>query len=72
MSTEPRRLYRDRRNRMIGGVCSGLGKYFGVDPTVLRILFVLGVLLAGHGLLIYLVLLILMPEEPLSPPASSG
>jgi len=57
---------------MIGGVCSGLGKYFGVDPTVLRILFVLGVLLAGHGLLIYLVLLILMPEEPLSPPASSG
>jgi phage shock protein C len=72
MSTEPRRLYRDRRDRMIGGVCGGLGKYFGIDPTVLRILFVLGVLLAGHGLLIYLVLLVLVPEEPLSPPAASG
>ncbi len=72
MSTEPRRLYRSRQERMIGGVCGGLGKYFGIDPTVLRILFVLGVLLAGHGLLIYLVLLVLMPEEPLSPPASSG
>jgi len=72
MSTEPRRLYRDRRDRMIGGVCGGLGKYFGIDPTVLRILFVLGVLLAGHGILIYLVLLVLVPEEPLSPPAASG
>jgi phage shock protein C len=57
---------------MIGGVCGGLGKYFSIDPTVLRILFVLGVLLAGHGLLIYLVLLVLVPEEPLSPPAASG
>jgi phage shock protein C len=72
MSTEPRRLYRDRRDRMIGGVCGGLGKYFSIDPTVLRILFVLGVLLAGHGLLIYLILLVLVPEEPLSPPAASG
>jgi phage shock protein C len=72
MSTEPRRLYRSRQERMIGGVCGGLGKYFGIDATVLRILFILGVLLAGHGILIYLVLLVLMPEEPLSPPAASG
>ena len=60
-----RRLYRSRRDRIIGGVCSGLATYFDVDPTVIRLIFLLAALLGGHGILIYLVLLIVMPLEPL-------
>jgi len=63
-TTETRRLYRSLRQRMIGGVCGGLGEYLAVDPTVIRILFVLAAILGGHGVLLYLLLLILVPVEP--------
>lgn len=62
--TETKRLYRSSKERMIGGVCGGLGEYFAVDPTLIRLLFVAAALLGGHGLLIYLVLLVLVPAEP--------
>ena len=63
-TTETRRLYRSLRQRMIGGVCGGLGEYLSIDPTVIRVLFLLAVILAGHGVLLYLLLLILVPVEP--------
>ena len=65
MSTAYKRLYRSRTDRMIGGVCSGLGEYFSIDPTIVRVVFVLGLFL-GFGSLgfIYLVLLLVVPEEP--------
>jgi phage shock protein C len=54
---------------MIGGVCAGLGEFFGIDPTVMRLLFVFGVLFGfGSFFLIYLVMLIVVPEEPLATP----
>lgn len=50
---------------MIGGVCSGLGEFFGVDPLLARIVFVvLALVPPGIGLLLYLLLWILMPEQP--------
>lgn len=61
---EPKRLFRSRTETMLGGVCSGLAKYFSLDPTVVRLAFVLLFLLAGHGLLIYLILWLVVPLEP--------
>lgn len=76
MTEEVRRLYRTRNERVIGGVCGGLGKYLGMDPTVVRLLFVLGLFVfpgAIPGLiLIYLALLLVVPEEPLSGGIQTG
>jgi len=69
MSTD-KRLYRSRDNRMIGGVCAGLGEYIGMDPTVVRLIFVVGALLGfGSLVLVYLVMLLVIPEEPRDTPA---
>lgn len=56
-----RRLYRNFDNRVIGGVCSGLGAYFNMDPLVMRILFVVLFFAQGIGLLVYLILWIAVP-----------
>jgi len=70
-TTETRRLYRSLSQRMIGGVCGGLGDYLAIDPTLIRVLFVLAALFGGHGILLYLILLILVPVEP-GPPGRSA
>lgn len=68
---ENKRLYRSNRNRMFAGVCGGLGDFFGVDPTLVRLLFVAGALLGlGSFVLIYLAMFVIVPEEPLSQPPS--
>jgi len=56
---------------MIGGVCGGLGEYFNVDPTIIRVLWVAITLLGGAGVIAYLILWIVMPLEPPTPPAPS-
>ena len=61
---QPRRLLRSRSNRVIGGVCGGLGQYFNVDPILFRIAAVVFTLVGGAGLLFYLAALVLMPSEP--------
>jgi phage shock protein PspC (stress-responsive transcriptional regulator) len=58
-----KRLYRSRTNKIIGGVCGGLGDYFGIDPVLFRLAFVLLVLMFGTGVLAYLILWLIMPEE---------
>jgi phage shock protein C len=65
MNTEVKRLYRSRTERMIGGVCGGLAKFLNIDVSLVRLLFVLGAFLGGPGLLVYLVMLFVVPEEPL-------
>lgn len=68
MSTGNKQLYRSRENRMIGGVCAGLGEFFGIDPTIVRLFFVFGALFFGFPgalVLIYIVLLLVVPEAPL-------
>ncbi len=61
---EVRRLYRARFNRVIGGVCYGMANYFNMDPTIVRLIWVLFTLLGGAGILAYLVCWIVIPEEP--------
>jgi phage shock protein PspC (stress-responsive transcriptional regulator) len=64
MSTEIKRLYRSRTERMIGGVCGGLANYLNADPTLIRLLMVLFALAGGPGLIAYLILWIVVPLEP--------
>ena len=67
--SDEKRLYRSRDNRMIGGVCAGLGKYFNIDHTVVRLIFVLGTFFGlGSLLVVYLILLLVIPEEPMDTP----
>jgi phage shock protein C len=61
---ETKKLYRSRTDQMIAGVCGGLGKYLGIDPTLIRLAFVLLLLFGiGSGLLVYLVMILLVPLE---------
>lgn len=59
-----RKLYRSRTNRMLGGVCGGLGEYLSLDPTVVRLLWVLFTFVGASGLLAYLICLLIIPENP--------
>jgi phage shock protein C len=63
MTTETKRLYRSRHDRMIGGVCGGIANYFNTDPTVIRLLFALGLILAGGTFWAYIIMMIVIPEE---------
>jgi phage shock protein C len=58
-----KRLTKSKSNRMLFGVCGGLGEYFGVDPTLVRLVFVLLALLDGIGIVIYIILAVIMPKE---------
>lgn len=61
---EEKRLLRSRKNRVLGGICGGIGDYVNMDPTVIRIIYVLlSILTAFCGLLVYLILLLIIPEE---------
>ena len=57
---ETRKLQRSTSNKMIAGVCAGIGKYFNLDPTIIRVLYVLMVFFAGFGILLYLILWIVI------------
>jgi phage shock protein PspC (stress-responsive transcriptional regulator) len=56
------RMYRDTDHRIIGGVCSGMGAYWDIDPLIIRILFIALILAGGIGALVYLILYIVLPE----------
>jgi phage shock protein C len=58
-----KKLYRSRKDRVIAGVCGGLGKFLGMDPTIIRVLWALSIFLGGTGLLVYIVMWIIVPEE---------
>lgn len=64
MEDKPKKLYRSRQERIIAGVCGGLGQYFNIDPIFVRIVFILLTLANGAGIIIYLILLLVIPEEP--------
>ncbi|HYA22085.1 MAG TPA: PspC domain-containing protein [Thermoproteota archaeon] len=59
-----KRLFRSRRDRILGGVCGGLGNYLGVDPTWIRLAWALTALFYGTGILFYLLAWIIIPLEP--------
>jgi phage shock protein C len=58
-----KRLHRSSREKMLAGVAGGLAEYTGLDPALIRLLFVVLALLGGHGLLIYLLLAVILPQE---------
>ena len=59
---EKKRLTRSD-DKMIGGVCAGLAEYLDIDPTIVRIVWVLMVLFAGFGILLYVILWLIMPKQ---------
>ncbi len=62
MKTKGKKLFRSRKNRVIAGVCGGVGEYFGVDPTIIRLLWVVFTLMGGAGILAYIIAWIIIPE----------
>lgn len=68
-----KRLYRSRQDRMIAGVCGGIGHYLNIDPTLIRLALLLLAIWGGGGILVYIIAWIVIPEEPVAetaPPAS--
>jgi phage shock protein PspC (stress-responsive transcriptional regulator) len=71
-AAEPRgRLYRDDNDKILGGVCGGLGSYLRIDPTIVRLVFALLSFGAGTGILIYILLWIILPSRPLNHTSST-
>lgn len=68
---EGRRLTRSTKNRMIAGVCGGIGEYLGIDPMWVRLVFVLVALGRGFGLGLYLILWIILPREDMETAAAT-
>ena len=59
-----KKLYRSDENKMLAGVCGGIAEYFGVDPTLIRLAWVVFSLLGGSGLLAYIIASIVIPVNP--------
>jgi phage shock protein C len=68
----PKRLMRSSRDKKLGGVCAGLADYFDLDPTIVRVVWLLAVLLAGTGFLVYLILWIVLPLAPAAMPVTTA
>ena len=62
MGNDGKRLTRSN-NKMIGGVCAGIADYLNLDPTVVRVLYVLMIFFAGFGILLYFILWLVMPKK---------
>lgn len=58
-----KRLYRKSNDRVIGGVCSGLGDYFDVDKVLIRLLWAIAVIIGGVGIIAYLIAWVVIPSE---------
>jgi len=75
-----KKLYRSTTDKMIGGVAGGLAEYFGIDSTLVRVLFIVIVFLGGGGIIAYIILWIVVPQKPYElpkynfnqPPSDSG
>lgn len=62
---EMKRLYRSRKDKLLGGVCGGIGEYFKIDPVIVRIIWVVTAIASlGTAILVYLLLWILVPRSP--------
>jgi len=67
------RLYRSRDDRMLAGVAGGLAEMWGADPSLVRVIWALLVIFTGGvALIVYIVMALVIPEEPILPPAADG
>ncbi len=66
MAETNKKLYRSTQSRMLGGVCGGIAEYFNVDPTIIRVVYVLLSIFTAcfPGLLVYILCLIIVPNDP--------
>ena len=58
-------LYKSDQNKMVDGVCGGIGEYFGIDPTIIRLGWVLFCAMGGSGFIAYIIAAILIPKRPI-------
>ena len=63
-SLREKRLYRQPKDKMIGGVCGGIAEYFEIDPVIVRVLFVIALFLGTMGFWLYIILWIIVPKAP--------
>lgn len=61
----PKRLVRSRKDKMLAGICGGIADHMAMDPTIVRLIFVLAVFLGFAGVLAYLIMWIVVPIAPL-------
>ena len=59
-----KKLYKSNTNKMLEGVCGGIAEYFGIDPTIVRLAWVVFCALGGSGILAYIIAAIVMPQDP--------
>lgn len=59
-----KKLYRSRNNKVLAGVCGGIAEYFDVDPTIVRLVWIIFVFFGGTGVLAYIIAAVIVPEEP--------
>ena len=59
-----KKLYKSNQNKMLDGVCGGIAEYFGIDPTVVRLIWALLSLMGGCGILAYIIAAIIIPRNP--------
>lgn len=59
-----KRLYRSRRSCMLAGVCGGIGEYFGLDPTLVRLAWAASAVVFGTGVFAYILAAVIIPQEP--------
>jgi len=60
---ENKKLYRSKSNKKLAGVCGGLAQYLNIDPTIVRLVWILATLFVGCGILAYIIALLIMPVE---------
>ena len=65
LKEESKRLYRSRKDRVLFGVCGGIAEYFNIDPTIVRLVWVIMTLIYGVGILLYIILALIVPKAPL-------
>ena len=61
-----KKLYKSNTNKMLEGVCGGIAEYFGIDPTIVRLAWVIFCALGGSGILAYIIAAIIIPSAPLN------
>ena len=60
----PQNLYKSRTNKVIDGVCGGIGEYLNIDPTLIRLLWVMAIFLGGSGVILYFIAMFIIPTSP--------
>jgi phage shock protein PspC (stress-responsive transcriptional regulator) len=64
MVAQVKKLYRSSKDRILGGVCGGIGEFFGIDPTIVRLAWILFSFMGGAGILFYLIAWLIIPRNP--------